>query len=58
MVRVNSRKPGNPFAGHTGNEKILVAGRRCLADKVLQVKAAAGTFRMLAYEVQYFHSKG
>ncbi|MDZ7579466.1 MAG: hypothetical protein U5R30_02255 [Deltaproteobacteria bacterium] len=21
--RVNSRKPGNPFAGHAGNEKIL-----------------------------------
>lgn len=57
MVQVNSWNPGNPRAGHPSNEKILVTGRRRLTNDILQVKAAAGTLRMLADEMHYFHNR-
>ena len=52
-VPVNTGDFGYTVAGDAGDEKIVMTGRRSLADDVLQVKTATGAFRMLTDEMEY-----
>jgi hypothetical protein len=55
--------PGNAgdfgylIAADASDEIIAMTGSRSLADDVLQVKAAAGAFRMLADKMEYLHGR-
>src|SRR5210317_55670 len=46
-LRVDAVKLRQPVTGDSGNKIILMAGHRCLADNILKINTAAGTFRML-----------
>jgi hypothetical protein len=54
-LSIDAVKLREHVAGDSGNQIILMADRRCLADNILQVKTAAGAFRMLTDEVENFH---
>jgi len=54
-LRLDAIKLRHPAAGDSSYKKILMTGNRRLSDNILQVKSAAGTFRMLPNEMENLH---